>query len=170
MVLWLVDRGITDVVALDLAPARLERAKALGARAVFNPTEVDLRAELTKLHGTVPGVIGEGVGTDAFLDAAGSPTILPEVVRMAKFHARLVVTAVYMQPVQLELGTMLTSEMTITTAMGYPTEMPEVVAALPRIQETARSLISHRLPFDEVFDGLAIAGSPDSAKVMIAID
>src|SRR5204863_1584208 len=106
MVLWLVDRGITDVVALDLAPARLARAKALGARAVFNPTEVDLRAELTKLHGTVPGVIGEGVGTDAFLDAAGSPTILPEVVRMAKYHARLVVTAVYMQPVQLELGAM----------------------------------------------------------------
>jgi threonine dehydrogenase-like Zn-dependent dehydrogenase len=33
MVLWLVDRGITDVVALDLAPERLERARALGARA-----------------------------------------------------------------------------------------------------------------------------------------
>ncbi|HEY6131255.1 MAG TPA: alcohol dehydrogenase catalytic domain-containing protein, partial [Halioglobus sp.] len=52
MVLWLVDRGITDVVALDLAADRLERAQALGARAAFDPTREDLRAHLLELHGT----------------------------------------------------------------------------------------------------------------------
>ncbi|MDE2340542.1 MAG: alcohol dehydrogenase catalytic domain-containing protein, partial [Alphaproteobacteria bacterium] len=35
MVLWLVDRGVSDVVALDLAPERRERALALGARAAL---------------------------------------------------------------------------------------------------------------------------------------
>ena len=47
----------------------------------------------------------------------------------------MVVTAAYQQPVPLDLGAMLTTEMTITTAVGYPTEMPDVIAALPRLRD-----------------------------------
>ena len=54
MVLWLVERGVTDVVALDVAPERLERARALGARAALDPTREDLRARLLELHGKAP--------------------------------------------------------------------------------------------------------------------
>lgn len=167
IVLWLVDRGVTDVVALDIVPERLERAKALGARAVIDPSKEDVRSRLTELHGTVPGRIGEGVGTDAYIDAAGAPNILNDVIGMAKQHARLVVTAAYMRPIEMNLGGMLTSEMSITTAMGYPDEMPEVVASLPRLREKAVTMISHRMPFDQVIEALDVAANPLSAKVMI---
>ena len=170
MVLWLVDRGITDVVALDLAPERRERALALGARAALDPANCDLRAELAKLHGEVASYNRLGVGTDAFIDAAGAPRILTDVIMMAKFHARLVITAAYMKPIEFPAGRMLTSEMTITTAVGYPTEMPEVLAAMPRLQGKLASLISHRLPFDKVLDGIKVAATPQSAKVMIEFD
>jgi len=89
---------------------------------------------------------------------------------MAKFKSRMVVTAAYMKPVELDLGAMLTTEMTLTTAVGYPTEMPEVIAALPRLREKIATLISHRLPFGRVLEGLSLAGTPQSAKVMIAFD
>lgn len=46
IVIWLVDRGVTDVVALDLVP---ERAAALGARAVIDPTSEDVRARLSRM-------------------------------------------------------------------------------------------------------------------------
>jgi threonine dehydrogenase-like Zn-dependent dehydrogenase len=167
MILWLIDRGVTDVVALDLAPERRERARALGARAAFDPTKEDLRAKLLDLHGSARVFSREAVGTDAFIDAAGAPNILSDVVRMAKYQSRMVVTAAYMKPVSLDLGAMLTTEMTITTAVGYPTEMPEVVAALPRLRQTAAPLISHRFPFRRVLEALDVAGTPASAKVMI---
>lgn len=167
MILWLLDRGISDVVALDLAPERLERARALGARAAFDPTKEDLRARLLELHGSARVFSREAVGTDAFIDAAGAPNILSDVVRMAKYQSRLVVTAAYMKPVSLDLGAMLTTEMTITTAVGYPTEMPEVVAALPRLREKAAPLISHRFPFSRMIEALDVAATPASAKVMI---
>ena len=167
MILWLVDRGVTDVVALDLAPERRERALALGARAALDPTTVDLRAELAKLHGEVRSYGRVGVGTDAYIDAAGAPNILGDVIMMARFHARMVITAAYMKPIEVPVGRMLTSEMTITTAMGYPTEMPEVVAAMPRLKDKIASMISHKLPFDRVIEGLGIAATPQSAKVMI---
>ncbi len=169
MVLWLVDRGI-NVVALDLTPERRERALALGAQAALDPTTVDLRAELAKLHGEVPSYGRLGVGTDAFIDAAGAPNILSDVVQMAKFHSRLVITAAHLKPIEFPVGRMLTSEMTITTAMGYPTEMPDVIAAMPRLKDKIASMISHRLPLRDVLEGLSIAARPDSCKVMIEID
>ncbi|HTZ71239.1 MAG TPA: alcohol dehydrogenase catalytic domain-containing protein [Acetobacteraceae bacterium] len=170
MVLWLVDRGVTDVVALDLADERLDRAAALGARATINPGREDVRARLAELHGTGRVFSREAVGTDTFIDAAGAPNILSDVVRMAKFKSRMVVTAAYMKPVEFDIGAMLTTEMTLTTAVGYPTEMPEVIAALPRLRDKVETLISHRLPFARVLEGLTLAGTPKSAKVMIDFD
>lgn len=170
MVLWLVDRGITDVVALDLAPERRARALALGAQAALDPSAIDLRAELAKLHGEVPSYGRVGVGTDAYIDAAGAPNILSDVVAMAKFHSRMVITAAHMKPIEFPAGRMLTSEMTITTAMGYPTEMPDVIAAMPKLKDKIASMISHRLPLSDVLEGLKIAATPASCKVMIDID
>lgn len=170
MILWLVDRGVTDVIALDLAEERLERARALGVRAALNPRECDIKEEIGKLHGTEMCMHKPAVGTDAYIDAAGGPTIITDVINMAKFQSRLVVTAAYMRPVEVPFSTMLTSEMTITTAVGYPTEMPEVIAAMPRLKDKIQSLISHRVPFGDVLDGLKIAAQPDSAKVMVHFD
>lgn len=170
MILWLIDRGVTDLVALDLAPERRERALALGARAALDPTKINLREELVKYHGEAPSYGRVGVGTDAYIDAAGAPNILSDVIPIAKFHSRFVITAAYMKPIEVPLGRMLTSEMTITTAMGYPTEMPEVIAAMPRLKDKIASMISHRLPLSQVMEGLKIAATPQSAKVMINCD
>jgi threonine dehydrogenase-like Zn-dependent dehydrogenase len=89
---------------------------------------------------------------------------------MAKTHARHVITAAYMKPIELPAGPMLTTEMTITTAVGYPTEMPDVIAAMPRLKDKIAALISHKLPFAQVIEGLEIAARPQSAKVMIEFE
>jgi (R,R)-butanediol dehydrogenase/meso-butanediol dehydrogenase/diacetyl reductase len=165
MVMWAVDRGC-DVVALDLAEERLVRARALGARTI-NPATEDACARIKQLHGSEMYFGRERSSSDAYIDAAGGPAILSEVVSMAKKHARHVITAAYMKPIELPAGPMLTSEMTITTAVGYPDEFPDVVAAMPRLEDKIRSIISHHLPFEQVLEGLAIAATPQSAKVMI---
>ncbi|MFT4046421.1 MAG: alcohol dehydrogenase catalytic domain-containing protein [Solimonas sp.] len=170
MILWLVDRGVTDVVALDLAPERRARAMALGARVALDPTREDLRARLVELHGKGRVFSRETVGTDAYIDAAGAPNILSDVVRMAKYQSRMVITAAHSKPVPLDLGAMLTTEMTITTAVGYPTEMPDVIAAMPRLREPIASLISHRYPFEKVIEAFGVAATPQSAKVMVEFD
>ena len=170
MILWLVDRGITDVVAFDLAPERRERALALGARAALDPRDGDLLDTLGELHGRETCMHKPVVGTDAFLDAAGAPSILADVINVGKFHARHVITAVYYKPVEVPIGAMLTSEMTITSAVGYPTEMPEVIAAMPRLKDKIASMISHRVALEDVLEGLKIAATPQSAKVMVEIN
>ena len=168
MVLWAVDRGC-DVIAVDLAEERLERARALGARTINGGSE-DVKARIKELHGAEQYFGRERASTDAYIDAAGAPSILADVVQLAKRHARHVITAAYMKPIELPAGAMLTSEMTITTAVGYPTEFPDVIAAMPRLRDKIAALISHKLPFDRVIEGLGIAATPQSAKVMIEFD
>jgi threonine dehydrogenase-like Zn-dependent dehydrogenase len=168
MVLWAVDRGC-DVIAVDLAESRLERARALGARTI-NPLQENLVAQVKAMHGTMTYFGRERALTDAYIDAAGAPSILADVVSMAKQHARHVITAAYLKPIELPAGPMLTSEMTITTAVGYPTEFPDVVAAMPRLKDKIEAMISHTIPFEEVLEGLKIAASPESAKVMVRFE
>ncbi len=168
MVMWAVDRGC-DVIALDLADERLERAQAFGAKTI-NPGSEDSIARIKELHGSEVYFGRERASTDAYIDAAGAPSILTDVVSMAKKHARHVITAAYLKPIELPAGPMLTSEMTITTAVGYPSEFPEVIAAMPRLKDKIAEIISHTLPFERVLEGLEIAATPQSAKVMIAFD
>ncbi len=165
MVMWAVDRGC-EVIALDLSEIRLERARALGAKTI-NPAEEDVVARIKEIHGSHTYFGRERADTDAYIDAAGAPMILGQVVSMAKKHARHVITAAYMKPIELPAGPMLTSEMTITTAVGYPDEMPEVIAAMPRLNKEIAEMITHNLPFDQVLEGLKIAATPQSGKVMI---
>jgi threonine dehydrogenase-like Zn-dependent dehydrogenase len=169
IILWLVERG-ADVVALDIAPERLERARAMGARVTVNAAKEDVRARLLEAHGAGRSLFREAVGTDAFIDAAGAPNILGDVIRMGRTHARLVVTAAPYKPVELDLKAMLLNEMHITAALGYPKELPEALAALPRIREKAASLISHRFPFDDVLAAFGTAGTPGSAKVIVEFE
>jgi (R,R)-butanediol dehydrogenase / meso-butanediol dehydrogenase / diacetyl reductase len=170
LVLWLVERGVRNVVAIDIAEERLERAKALGACAVINASKEDVRSRLIELHGSARVFSRAVAATEIYIDAAGAPNILTDVANMAKYHSRLVVMAAYMKAVQMDMSAMLSNEMTMTTALAYPTEMPEVVAALPRLRDRLRELISHRFPFDKVLDALRIAGTPASAKVMIEFE
>jgi threonine dehydrogenase-like Zn-dependent dehydrogenase len=167
MVVWLVDRGVTDVIAVDLADSRLERAMAAGAKAVINAKHEDLAERIFALHGSHKYFGRNVADTNAYIDAAGGPTILNDVFKIARYRSRMVITAAYMKPVEVNLGSMLTTEMTLTTAVGYPDEMPEVVTALPRLQAKLEPLISHRFSFDKVLDGFKVAATPESAKVMI---
>jgi threonine dehydrogenase-like Zn-dependent dehydrogenase len=166
--MWAVDRGC-DVIALDLAEERLGRARALGARTI-NPASEDPIQRIKDLHGREIYFGRERSCTDAYIDAAGGPAILSQVVAMARQHARHVITAAYMEPIELPAGPMLTSEMTITTAVGYPTEFPDVIAAMPRLEAHIRSIISHHMPFSRIMEGLEIAATPQSAKVMIQFE
>lgn len=167
MVLWLRRRGVTDIVSVARSASRLERARAMGATATISAERENVKERLAELHGQVRTKFGEAVGTDAYFDAAGASNIVPDVIGMAKPDSRLVISALYMKPVEVNFGRFLTREMYITSAAGYPIEFPEVVAMLAEQGDEARKMISHRLPLSEIMAALDIAGSPTCGKVMI---
>jgi threonine dehydrogenase-like Zn-dependent dehydrogenase len=170
VVFWLGRRGVTDIVAIDPRSERLEKARQLGATATIQPGAENVAARLAALHGEAAVLGMPAVGSDLFIDAAGAASVVPDVVSMAKQHARLVVVAVHAEPVQIDLLRFLAAEISMTSSIGYPDEFPEVIATLSEIGDEARGLISHRFAFDQIFEALDVARTPASAKVMVHFD
>jgi threonine dehydrogenase-like Zn-dependent dehydrogenase len=167
-VLWLKRRGVSHVVAVDISPARLGYAAQMGADATINPLEENVANRLRMLHGD-GGPGGEQlVGTDLFLDMAGAKTVIPDILAMAKRHARLVVTAIYMEPIPVDFTSLILREVEITTAGGYSGELQDVMAQLPDVDPAKlAAYVSHTFPFEQFDEAFAVARQPESAKVMV---
>lgn len=162
-------RGVTDIVSVDLSPRRLELARRLGASHTVNPKEQDLREALTAAHGGGDRYGWPIVQTDAFIDAAGAAPALQQAVALARVGARLVIVALYKQPVPIDLVQVMAKELVITGSIAYPTnEFSEVVEMLSAGEVDVSPMISHRFAFDEFPVAFATARDTSRAlKVMV---
>jgi len=164
--------GASSVVVVDIQPARLDKALAVGADAVINSAEEDVIARLTEIHG--PGATAMGhprVGTDIFLDAAGAPAVIDTALAAAKHRATLGVVAVHKHPVPIDFQAVLASEVTIVTSMGYPTEIFEVTPEIAENWEKFAVIVSDTVPFDRVEEALTLAATPGAAdKVVVTFN
>ncbi|MEO6084293.1 MAG: zinc-binding dehydrogenase [Umezawaea sp.] len=160
--------GAKSVVVVDVIPSRLAKALAVGADAVVNSAEEDVIARLTELHGTGSTAMGKPrVGTDIYLDAAGVPAVIDTALAAAKQGATIGVVAVHKKPVPIDFQAILDAEVTIVTAMGYPTEIFEVTREIAENWEKFAVIISNRFPFPEVRDALEMASTPGAADKIV---
>ncbi|KPK15222.1 MAG: hypothetical protein AMJ62_10030 [Myxococcales bacterium SG8_38] len=165
----LQDRGVSDVVAVDLSERRLELALALGARAVIHVAERDPWLELRKLHGEAPLMGAPMAGTDAYIEASGASKVITDVLQNAKPEARLTVVALHEQSVNVSFLWVMMKQLTIRGAMEYPDDYTEALRLLSRRDLSA--MITHRFPLERFVDALEVATEPNAGgKIMIDID
>ncbi|MGA1836943.1 zinc-binding dehydrogenase [Herbiconiux sp. 11R-BC] len=164
--------GVESVVVVDVIPSRLEKALQVGADGVVNSAEEDVLERLIALQGAGPSRRGkQKPDTDIFLDAAGAPAVVKTALEIAKSGATLGVVAVHKKPVEIDLGDILSAELTIVMAMGYPTEIFEVTHDIVANWEKYQLIISDRFPFERVQDALTTASTPGAAdKVVVTFD
>ena len=161
-------RGVASVVVIDVQPGRLDKALELGANAVIDSATEDVAARLIELHGDSPLRAGDHrPATDIYIDAAGVPAVIQTVQAIAKRGARLSVVAVHKQPVEVDFGAILSSELTITMAMGYPTEIFEVTTDIIAAWERYGRIISDVIPFARVPEALTLASAPGAADKVV---
>lgn len=167
-------KGVEHVVVIDILPTRLEKALAIGADAVINSADEDVKARLIELHGEAPPVVGirdARPATDVYLDAAGAPVVPTTVFGLVKQGARLVIPAVHKKPVEVDFGGLLTTEISIIMSMGYPTEIFEVTDDIIANWRKYQLIISDRFTIDDVQRALEVAATPGAAdKVMVTLD
>ncbi len=164
----LADRGVDDVVAIDLSPARLDLARQMGAAHVLDASQVDVWEELKRLHGTAPFMFGPTAGTDVFIEASGADSVIGDVLRNGRRDGRLVVVALHYRPVATNYVDVLMKQFTIRGSMEYPERFEDAIELLERRDLSA--LVTHTLPLERFGDGLAVLeGSKDCGKVMITM-
>jgi len=165
----LADRGVEDVVAFDLSPARLNLAKEMGAAHALNPTEVDVWAELKRIHGETPFMFGPTPATDIYIEASGADSVIGDVLQNGRVNGTLVIVALHFRPVPTSYVNVLMKQFTIRGSMEYPERFEDAIELLER--RDLSSLITHQLSLEEFGEGLAILeGSKDCGKVMITME
>jgi threonine dehydrogenase-like Zn-dependent dehydrogenase len=165
-VIWLKHRAVEHVVAVDLSTERLDRARRFGADAVIRAGEGNLAEQLVALHGQAER---GRPATDTYIDAAGAPAALNEVVSIARLGSRVTVVAVYKAPVPIDLSTMLHKEMALVTSLAYPTELGEVVEFLGANADRMGDFISDVFPLVHFEQAVDRARQSTGAKVMIQV-
>jgi threonine dehydrogenase-like Zn-dependent dehydrogenase len=165
----LVDRGVDDVVAVDLSATRRDLAVLLGARRAVDPTTDDAFSVLAELHGTTPFMFGPAPATDAYIEASGSDRVITEVIERCRPSAHLCVVALHHQPVPVSFLLVLMKQLTIRGSMEYPPRFADAVDLLTR--RDLSPMITHRFPLERIDDALALLeAGRDCGKVMITVD
>lgn len=160
-------RGFEDVVIVDLSDHRLEIAQRLGAAMTLNPDRDDVWARSRELHGSTLFLdFIPTNATNAYIEASGAPSVIPDIVAQSGPGARVSVVALHREPRPVDFTMVLAKQLTLAGSMAYPEDYGEVVSMLSEVDLS--TVITHRFPLDAIDEALEVARDPNRAgKVII---
>ncbi|MFK0024780.1 alcohol dehydrogenase catalytic domain-containing protein [Streptomyces sp. NPDC090798] len=149
------------IIAVDLAPARLDAAKRFGADAVAAAGDEaeQLVADLT-----------EGLGADVVIEAVGVPASFEACTRMVRPGGHVANVGVHGKPVTLHLEDLWIKNVTITTGLVDTYSTPALLRMTAAGQLPTSSLITHIFPLDameEAYDIFSRAADTGALKVVL---
>jgi L-iditol 2-dehydrogenase len=153
------------VIAADLIPERVEKARSMGAEWVVNPKETDL-AEFVK-------DVTDGWGADAAVVAVGSARLVEQTLPMLAPGGRLNIFAGIYPRDELKLDPNLIhyGEYILTgSANSSPENNWQALHMIETGQVDSESLISHLLPLEEVEQGFHMVANTAGLKIMIEVN
>jgi alcohol dehydrogenase len=150
------------VVAIDLADARLEQAKAFGADVTINNGREDAVAKLLELT--------EGLGVDVAMEAVGVPEtfeLCADIVRPGGHVANI---GVHGKPATLHLEKLWIKDVTIVTGLVDTFTTPTLLKLIAQGRLDATPFATHRFKLAdamEAYDVFAAAAETNALKVVL---
>ena len=162
----LADRGLTDIVAIDLSETRRRLALQFGASETIDPANQKVWRELERIHGTAPLMFGHSAATNGFIEASGSQKVLTDIIDRGGAGAHISVVALHYTPVPVNFLSVLMKELVIRGSINYPERFSDAIDLLQRRDLSA--MITNRFPLAEIDRALEVlSGSKECGKVMI---
>ena len=150
------------VVAIDMAPARLDAAKQFGADVVINNAEQDPLAAVRELTG--------GLGADVAIEAVGVPATCELAVDLVRPAGRVANIGVHGKPATLHLQRVWDRDLTITTGLVDTYSTPTLIRLLASHHIDAQHFVTHHFGFDDFMQAYEVfsrAGETGALKVVL---
>jgi threonine dehydrogenase-like Zn-dependent dehydrogenase len=159
-----IARGAHPVVGVDLAPARLERARDLGAETI----------DVSRSNaGVAVEEFGDGRGAEIVLDTAGGdPALLVQALDLVRPGGTIAVVGVYSDPeARLPLAEMWLNAVTLrfSSTTPVPALWREVMDDVTSGAIDPRHVVTHRLPFARAVEGYDLLEARDCLKVVLRV-
>ena len=151
------------IVAIDLADARLARARAFGADVTINNGREDAVAQVFELTG--------GLGVDVAMEAVGVPATFELCTELVRPGGTVANIGVHGQPATLHLEKLWIKDVTIATGLVDTTSTPRLLRLIADGRLDPTALASHRFQLDQAeqaYEVFAAAGETDALKVVLS--
>jgi alcohol dehydrogenase len=152
----------SHIVAIDLADARLEAAKAFGADVVVNNGREDA---LEVVRG-----LTDGLGADVAIEAVGVPAAFELTAALARPGGHIANIGVHGEPSTLHLEELWIKNVTITTGLVDTFSTPQLLKLVASRQLESQKFVTHRFTMDEfleAYDVFSRAGDTGALKVVL---
>ena len=153
------------VIVADVADARLEEAKALGADYVINSTKENLNEAVKKYSG--------GYGATVSIDAAGILQSL-EILTDVTCNAGIVVAMAFLsENSNVQQFKITAKELDVRGSRLQNKMFPKVIKDLEDGRLSVDGMVSHKIPFENAIDAFKMidAGNdPSIKKVVLTFD
>jgi (R,R)-butanediol dehydrogenase / meso-butanediol dehydrogenase / diacetyl reductase len=153
--------GAGLVAMVEISAARKEKARAMGADVVLDPTNDDV---VTTLHRITGG------GVDVAFDASGNNATLTMALKSVRTNGRIVNIALWEHPAEIDMFQFLFTEASLTSSLAYANDHSAVISALASGRLDAAPLISKTIPLEEIVTGgleELIHNKDDNVKILV---
>ncbi|GAB2953296.1 zinc-dependent alcohol dehydrogenase family protein [Nonomuraea fastidiosa] len=150
------------IVVVDLAPARLEAAKRLGADVTVGAGD-DPAAAVGDLTG--------GLGADVAIEAVGVPETFELCTRLVRPGGHVANVGVHGRPATLHLEDLWIRNLTITTGLVDTFSTPDLLEMVAAGRLDPTGFITHRFTLDDMpaaYDAFAGAAATGALKVVLS--
>lgn len=164
--------GCRKPVVVDMNEQRLELVEQLGGVGYCPNRDGNLMEFLIRQYGPVYTQFGQPrTNVDAFIDCAGAPPILSEIIGLAKSKTRISVVAVYKRPAEVDVAGLLSSEITLRGSCGF--EMADAVEAFNNVnghRTGAPGIVTHHFSHVDAVQAFEFAADPKNGAIKVVID
>ncbi len=150
------------IVVLDVADARLEKAREFGADVTINNGRTDPIAEVMELTG--------GLGADVAIEAVGIPETFELCTDLIRPGGRVANIGVHGHPATLHLERLWIRDVTITTGLVDTFSTPKLLRLIAEGRLDPLPFATHRFELDEMieaYDTFADAATTNALKVVL---
>lgn len=151
-----------QIIAVDVAPARLEAAKQFGADTVISaPPEEAVE--------TIRGQT-DGLGADVAVEAVGIPETFELCAAVVRPGGRVANVGVHGRPATLHLESLWIKNVTITTGLVDTSSTPTLLRMLTSGQLSTHRFLTHRFGLEEMLDAyqtFSAAATTSALKVAL---
>jgi len=150
------------IVAIDLAPARLEKALEFGADVVIDNGREDAVERVMQLTG--------GLGADVAIEAVGVPETFELCAELVRPGGHVANVGVHGHPATLHLEKLWIRDVTIMTGLVDTFSTPRLLELIANGRLDPTPFATHRFPLDETmaaYDVFAAAAETNALKVVL---
>ncbi|MEL7566846.1 MAG: alcohol dehydrogenase catalytic domain-containing protein [Dehalobacterium sp.] len=156
------EAGATTVIATDVQSFNLNKALELGATHAFDACDCELLSKVDAVCG--------GAGCDVVFVAAGAPQLINQGIKMLRKKGKLMVVAMYDEPLPVDIMATRAVEKIITgTKMYLPDDFRRIIDLIATKKIDPRSLITHTFSLKDAakaFD-LYVNRVPGIVKILL---